>query len=49
MIKSDQKRRTNNAQKMVEPILELGNIDQSWKMAVVAHSIQLWDPDPYFL
>ena len=43
------KKRTNNDQKVVEPILELGNIDQSWKKAFVAHSVQLWNPDPYHL
>ena len=35
-----QKKRTNNGQKVVEPILELENIDQSRKKAVVAHSVQ---------
>ena len=53
MIKSDknslngsltffyQRKRTNNNEKEFEPILELGNIDQSWKMSVVAHSVQI--------
>ena len=60
MIKSDknslhvsltffcQKKRTNNDQKVVEPILELGNIGQSWEMSVVAHFVQFWNPDPLF-
>ena len=33
---------------MVEPILELENIDQSWKKVVVGYSVQLWNLGPLF-
>ena len=42
------KKRTNNDQKVVEPILELGNIDQSWKEVVVDCSVQFWNLGPLF-
>ena len=44
----DQKKRTNNDQKVVEPILELGNIDQSCKKVVVAYSVKFWNLGPLF-
>ena len=33
---------------MVEPILELGNIDQSWKKVVVDYPVQFWNLGPLF-
>ena len=33
---------------MFEPILELENIDQSWKKVVVDYSVQFWNLGPLF-